>query len=117
MGLCACRVCGTLWCSRHYGGGGRRACTLVKISADMLVVNAAAVIAISAFAFATSSRLLLFAAAGLLLGTFLFCGELSAHAFLGRKFLPLAAPVGGFLMIAGWLACAAVAFCRLFRSG
>jgi uncharacterized membrane protein YgdD (TMEM256/DUF423 family) len=43
-------------------------------------------------------------AAGLvLLGALLFCGDLSLRALAGHALAPMAAPTGGFLMIAGWI--------------
>ncbi len=88
---------------------------LLKLSGDFLIVNAAAVIAIGALALAGRHRWLLLGATILLAGSFLFCGEISAHVFLGRKFVPLAAPIGGALMIVGWLTAAAAAFAYMFR--
>jgi uncharacterized membrane protein YgdD (TMEM256/DUF423 family) len=89
---------------------------LLKTSADFLIVNAAAVIAVSGFALgARRSSWLLVGASALLLGSFLFCGELSAHVFLGRKPLPLGAPIGGALTILGWLIVALAAFAGVFQ--
>ncbi len=89
---------------------------LLKTSADFLIVNAAAVIAIGAVALAAtpSKGWLLGAAAVLLAGCLLFCGELSTHVFLGRT-LPLVAPIGGGLTILGWLAAAGSAFAGMFQ--
>ncbi|MEI9916569.1 MAG: hypothetical protein WDN29_13150 [Methylovirgula sp.] len=58
---------------------------LLKTSANMLIVNAASVIAISAYASSRLLRWALFGAATLLAGSLLFCGELSTHVFLGAK--------------------------------
>lgn len=90
---------------------------LLKTSADFLIVNAVAVIAIGAVALAGTQRKywLLVAATALLAGSLLFCGELSAHVFLGRKILPLVAPVGGGLTMLGWLIAAVAAFASLFQ--
>jgi uncharacterized membrane protein YgdD (TMEM256/DUF423 family) len=89
---------------------------LLKISADFLIVNAAAVIAIGAVALVASERKawLLVGATLLLAGSILFCGELSTHVFLGRH-VPLVAPIGGALTIFGWLLTAIAAFARLFQ--
>jgi uncharacterized membrane protein YgdD (TMEM256/DUF423 family) len=89
---------------------------LFKVSADILVVNAAAVIAISAFALARSRCCAFAGAALLLIGTLLFCGELSSHVLLGRKVLAMAAPIGGIFMIGGWLVAAVDAFAAAVRS-
>jgi uncharacterized membrane protein YgdD (TMEM256/DUF423 family) len=90
---------------------------LLKTSADFLLVNAAAVIAIGAVAVAGTQRKhwLLVAATTLLAGSLLFCGELSVHVFLGRRILPLAAPIGGALTILGWLIAAIAAFASMFQ--
>ncbi len=85
---------------------------LLKTSANFLLVNAAAVIALSALSFSGTRRLgwLLAAATLLLCGSLLFVGELSVHIFLGRRILPLAASIGGGMTILGWLASAIAAF-------
>lgn len=88
---------------------------LLKVSADFLMINAAAVIAIGAAALGWRSRWLLVGACILFAGSLLFCGELSAHVFLARKLLPAAAPLGGALMTVGWLVAAAAAFAQSFR--
>jgi uncharacterized membrane protein YgdD (TMEM256/DUF423 family) len=89
---------------------------LLKTSADFLLVNAAAVIALSALSFGAAPRTgwLLAAATLLLCGSLLFAGELSTYVFLGRRILPLAAPVGGGMTILGWLASAIAAFAGAF---
>ncbi len=88
---------------------------LLKTSANMLIVNAASVIAISGYASSRLQRWALFGAATLLAGSLLFCGELSTHVFLGQRSFALAAPIGGTLMIAGWVIAAASAFTSAFR--
>lgn len=40
-------------------------------------------------------------------GLLLFCGDLLARDFLGNRLFPMASPIGGGLMIAGWLGVAA----------
>lgn len=89
---------------------------LLKTSADFLVVNAAAVIAIGALAVAGTRRShwLLIAATTLLAGSLLFGGELSAHVLLGRP-MPLIAPIGGALTILGWLIATIAAFASIFQ--
>lgn len=39
-------------------------------------------------------------------GTILFCGDLLARVWLGQRVFPFAAPVGGSILIIGWLALA-----------
>lgn len=54
------------------------------------------------------------AAAGgaLALGVALFCGDLALRDLAGLRILPMAAPAGGMLMIAGWLAVGVAAAMR-----
>lgn len=42
------------------------------------------------------------AAGVILLGALLFCGDLALRTFAGRGLFPMAAPAGGFLLMAGW---------------
>jgi uncharacterized membrane protein YgdD (TMEM256/DUF423 family) len=51
----------------------------------------------------------------LLVGLVVFSGDLLARDFLGSRLFPLAAPVGGTLLMAGWLAIAASALMPLRR--
>lgn len=44
------------------------------------------------------------------LGTIIFAGDLVSRHFLGDRLFPFAAPLGGMLMMLGWLAVAAGAF-------
>jgi uncharacterized membrane protein YgdD (TMEM256/DUF423 family) len=57
-------------------------------------------------------RFMLLAGALLLFGTILFCGDLSARAMTGSRLFPMAAPLGGSLMIAGWIGTALAALLR-----
>lgn len=56
-----------------------------------------------------SGRLATLAACVVLLGALLFCGDLAMRALAGRALAPMAAPTGGFLMMAGWLLAGATA--------
>lgn len=49
------------------------------------------------------SRVLLAAAGLLALGTALFCGDLAMRQFVGAGLFPGAAPLGGGIMLLGWL--------------
>ena len=83
----------------HHG-----ASPLVATAASFLLVHAAAIVALSA---AARSGLLLNLAASLLaLGAALFSGELELHGLASLQPLPMAAPTGGVLLIAGWLVAA-----------
>ena len=46
-------------------------------------------------------------------GATLFAGDIAMRAFLGHRLFPMAAPSGGTLLIAGWLALAAAAVVAL----
>jgi uncharacterized membrane protein YgdD (TMEM256/DUF423 family) len=84
----------------HAGGGN------LGTSATMLLAHAPALLAIG---LASKGRSLGWAALLLLAGVLLFCGELLARHYLGGRLFPFAAPLGGFGMIAGWLAIAIAA--------
>jgi uncharacterized membrane protein YgdD (TMEM256/DUF423 family) len=46
---------------------------------------------------------------GLAFGAVLFAGDVAARAYLGTRLFPMAAPTGGTVMIASWLALALAA--------
>src|SRR3954462_13046776 len=54
-----------------------------------------------------ANRFLWVASLVLLAGLLLFAGDLVARDFLGSKLFPMSAPIGGTVLIAGWLAIAA----------
>ncbi len=57
---------------------------------------------------AAAGRTVHAAGALFLAGTVLFCGSLYIRAFGGGGLFPMAAPIGGTLLILGWLAVAAI---------
>lgn len=78
-------------------------------ASQFLLVHAAAALALAAIAAtAFSSRRSWLAGAILALqaGVTLFAGDLAARALLGTRLFPYAAPAGGSLVIASWLALA-----------
>ncbi len=83
----------------------------LQTSSQFLVVHAAAVIAITAAAqaYLTKPRPMLLGGALLLFGTILFGGDLTMLAMTGARLFPMAAPLGGSLMIAGWIGTALAA--------
>jgi uncharacterized membrane protein YgdD (TMEM256/DUF423 family) len=88
----------------HLGGG-----QLLETAATFLMVHAAAVIGIAALAERVAGRATLpFVAAALLLivGMILFCGDFAMRAIANQPLFHMAAPTGGTLLIAGWLAAA-----------
>lgn len=79
-------------------------------AANFLVMHAAAVLGVSAWAGRSPSapgwwRV---AARLLLLGVALFAGEIALRGLAGQTLFPMAAPTGGIAMILGWT-CVAVA--------
>ena len=75
-------------------------------AATMLMIHVAAVAGLLALA---RSRAWL-EAAGLMLGAAaLFSGDIAVHTLAGQHIFPMAAPTGGSLLIASWLAVAILA--------
>ncbi|RUU71109.1 DUF423 domain-containing protein, partial [Mesorhizobium sp. M7A.F.Ca.MR.362.00.0.0] len=60
-----------------------------------------------------ANRMLRIGSLILLVGLLLFCGDLLARDFIGSRLFPLSAPIGGTLLITGWLAIAASALVRM----
>jgi uncharacterized membrane protein YgdD (TMEM256/DUF423 family) len=50
-------------------------------------------------------------------GATLFAGDVSARAFIGHRLFPMAAPAGGTILIAAWLALAIAALAGAFQRG
>jgi uncharacterized membrane protein YgdD (TMEM256/DUF423 family) len=50
-------------------------------------------------------------------GAALFAGDVSARAFLGHRLFPMAAPSGGMILIAAWLAFAVAALVGALQRG
>jgi uncharacterized membrane protein YgdD (TMEM256/DUF423 family) len=97
-------------------GAHLAASPLLTTAAMFLLIHAVAVLALAGLALA-SPRLggwFLCAAAALLGGSFLFCGDLSVRALSGARLFPLAAPTGGALMILGWVAASIAAVAALW---
>ena len=51
------------------------------------------------------------------LGTVLFSGDVASRIFLGQRLFPMAAPIGGIVLILAWLALAAAALTHASRFG
>jgi uncharacterized membrane protein YgdD (TMEM256/DUF423 family) len=84
---------------------------------QMFLFHAAAVIALAAalgqgLAF---RPLALAAAIGLVVGATLFSADIAMRALAGHRLFPFAAPSGGFILIASWLAVAVSAVIALVR--
>jgi uncharacterized membrane protein YgdD (TMEM256/DUF423 family) len=83
---------------------------------QMLMIHAAAVLAVLGFGRGSPAPTAFLIAAGMmLLGVGLFAGDLAARVYFGGRLFPMAAPTGGSLTIASWIAvavAAALAFAR-----
>ena len=80
-------------------------------AAYMLLFHAAAVVGgVSLLHQAMLSRTVgLVALCGFILGGALFAGDVAARAYIGSRLFPMAAPTGGVILIASWLALALAA--------
>lgn len=93
----------------------------LQTAANLLILHAAATLAVCGLALAVPRRGIWFlGAAGLFLsGSLLFAGDLSARALAATRLFPMAAPLGGTLLIFGWafVTLAAVIVMRRSRDG
>jgi uncharacterized membrane protein YgdD (TMEM256/DUF423 family) len=92
----------------HEDGG-----EMARTAAYFLLLHAAALLGVTACAraFIADARIagaLLLVGAGLGIGAIIFSIDLASRAFAGARLFPMAAPVGGSLMILGWVALALV---------
>jgi uncharacterized membrane protein YgdD (TMEM256/DUF423 family) len=81
----------------------------IRTGASYQLWHAAALLGLAAVSVHHFSRLIAIAGIGLGLGAFLFGGSLYLYAWTGQGGFALVTPVGGALMIAGWLAVLAAA--------
>ncbi|HUI96613.1 MAG TPA: DUF423 domain-containing protein [Xanthobacteraceae bacterium] len=90
----------------------------LESAGQMLLFHAAAVVAATtAFYQGLLWRPLGIAAAiGFVAGAALFSGDIAMRAFAGHRLFPFAAPSGGFILIASWLALAVAAVLVLARA-
>ena len=77
----------------------------LKTAAQFLLFHAPAILALAGLGVLGLARpALARGAAGLLvLGLILFCGDLSMRTWLQQPLFPMAAPIGGFALMGGWL--------------
>jgi uncharacterized membrane protein YgdD (TMEM256/DUF423 family) len=78
-------------------------------AADFLLFHATGLLAIVALARTAPQRGLLIGGSLIALGTILFSGDLAVRALAGLRLIPMAAPTGGMLLIAGWIVTAIAA--------
>ena len=76
--------------------------TNLDTAGKMLIMHGAALLAL-AIPGAGSRRLGRFAAVVMAVGVTIFAGDLALRSIEGMKLFPLAAPLGGLLLIASWL--------------
>lgn len=84
--------------------------TTLGTAARMLMFHAPVFLAIGILAQSRKVLLLPFTALCLTCGLVLFCGDLFSRTFLESRLFPMAAPIGGMLLIVGWIALALGAF-------
>lgn len=82
----------------------------IRTGASYQLWHAAALLGLAALAARHSSRVIAAAGIGFGLGAFLFGGSLYLYAWTGLAWLAMITPLGGALMIGGWLAILAAAF-------
>jgi uncharacterized membrane protein YgdD (TMEM256/DUF423 family) len=77
---------------------------LLDTAARFLLVHAAALVGIAGLIGGgkLSPRIGSLAGLFILIGLALFCGDLARRAYAGTALFPMAAPTGGFLLMAGW---------------
>ena len=97
--LVAAAICGALGVVTA-AAGSHLASANIALAGNFLQLHAPALIGISLLG---SLRLAVIAGWVLVVGLLLFCGDLVAHVLLGASPLPIAAPGGGLLLIAGWV--------------
>jgi len=86
-------------------------------AATMLLLHAAAVLGGTALLLhgVLWRPLLLIVLAAWLIGAALFSGDIALRAFAGHRLFVMAAPSGGTILIAAWLALAGAGICALLR--
>lgn len=82
----------------------------VRTGAAYQLWHAVALLGLAALAARHTTRLIALAGIGFGLGALLFGGSLYLYAWTGQGWLAMITPVGGALMIGGWLATFAAAF-------
>ena len=87
----------------------------LQTAANFLLLHAAATLAVCGLSVAVPERGVWFLGAAwlFLFGSLIFGGDLSMRALAGTRLFPMAAPIGGTLLIVGWVfvTLAALAVC------
>ncbi len=82
----------------------------IRTGASYQLWHAAALLGLAALASRHATRLIALAGIGFGFGALLFGGSLYLYAWTGQAAFAMATPVGGALLIGGWLATFAAAF-------
>ncbi|TGV62323.1 DUF423 domain-containing protein [Mesorhizobium sp. M00.F.Ca.ET.149.01.1.1] len=90
-------------------GAAHRGGAFTGTAANFLLMHAPVFLVIG---LAGGNRCIRISSLVLLAGLLLFCGDLLARDFLGSRLFPMSAPIGGTLLIAGWVAIAVSALWR-----
>lgn len=95
----------------HLEVAGQHGAALARTASTFLLVHAAAVLAGSGLAMVVGRRthLVQLGLVLMVVGTVLFGGDLALLGLFDRRPVPLAGPVGGLSLIAGWLCVSASA--------
>lgn len=93
-GLCGAAGVALSAAAAHVGGA------FTGTAASFLLAHAPVFLAVG---LAGANRVLKIGTAILLIGIVLFCGDLLARDFLSARIFPFAAPLGGSMLIIGWL--------------
>lgn len=102
-GLCGAAGVALSAAAAHLGGA------FVGTAASFLIMHAPVFLAAGLIG---ANRMLRRGSFILLAGLLLFAGDLLARDFLGSRLFPMSAPIGGTLLIAGWLVIAGSALVR-----
>jgi uncharacterized membrane protein YgdD (TMEM256/DUF423 family) len=96
----------------HHPGGSH-----LETAARFLLLHAPVLLAVAALAATGAVHPGLGRIAGwiIVLGLALFCGDLAMRAWRGAALFPMAAPTGGFALMAGWALLAVAALLRVWR--
>ncbi len=100
-GLCGLLGVAASAAAAHTSGG-----ETLRTAAQFLLFHAPVVVGLTALAATGATRGLptRLAGAAILVGLALFSGDLALRALAGTPLLPMAAPTGGVILMAGWLA-------------
>lgn len=87
-------------------------------AAQFLIVHGAAALALSALSSGSPSSVGFLAAGSLMIfAVALFSGDVTLRVFTGARLFPLAAPIGGSLLILAWLAAGITGIAAAIRAG